>query len=103
MEKRLYHICLWGSENSRDCNIMLTEEEANILCCLEDELHPLDGYVPHIYVVDVEKSEEEARNLEEKKAAEAKAKLEHAMGLDQPTETAMQAAFKKAKSKKTTE
>ena len=60
MEKRLYHICLWGSEDSRDCNIMLTEEEANILCRLEDELYPLKGYVPHIYVVDVEKSEEEA-------------------------------------------
>ena len=55
------------------------------------------GYVPHIYVVDVEKSEEEARKLEEKKAAERKAKLEHAMGLDQPTETAMAAAFRKAK------
>ena len=73
MEKRLYHICLWGSEDSRDCSIMLTEEEANILCRLEDELHPLKGYVPHIYVVDVEKSEEEARKLEEKKAAERKA------------------------------
>ena len=97
MEKRLYHICLWGSEDSRDCRIMLTEEEANILCRLEDELYPLKGYVPHIYVVDVEKSEEEARKLEEKKAAEAKAKLEHAMGLDRPTETAMAAAFRKAK------
>ena len=103
MEKRLYHICLWGSEDSRDCNIMLTEEEANILCRLEDELYPLKGYVPHIYVVDVEKSEEEARKLEEKKASERKAKLEHAMGLDQHTESAMAAAFRKAKSKKATE
>ena len=103
MEKRLYQIILWGSEDSRECRMMLTEEEADILCRLEDELHPLKGYVPHIYVVDVEKSEEEARKLEEKKAAEAKAKLEHAMGFDQPTETAMQAAFKKAKSKKATE
>lgn len=103
MEKRLYHICLWGSEDSRDCNIMLTEEEADILCRLEDELHPLKGYVPHIIVVDIEKSEEEARKFAEKKAAEAKAKLEHAMGLDQHTETAMAAAFRKAKSKKATE
>ena len=97
MEKRLYQIVLWGSEDSRDCRIMLTEEEADILCRLEDTLHPLKGYVPHIYVVDVEKSQEEARKLEEKKAAEAKAKLEHAMGLDRPTETAMAAAFRKAK------
>ena len=103
MEKRLYHICLWGSEDSRDCSMMLTAEEADILCRLEDALHPLKGYVPHIYVMDVEKSEEEAKKLEEKKAAEAKAKLEHAMGLDQHTETAMQAAFKKAKFKKATE
>ena len=97
MEKRLYQIVLWGSEDSRDCRMMLTEEEADILCRLEDALHPLKGYVPHIYVVDVEKSQEEARKLEEKKAAERKAKLEHAMGLDQPTETAMAAAFRKAK------
>ena len=97
MEKRLYQIVLWGSEDSRDCKMMLTEEEADILCRLEDELHPLNGYVPHIYVVDVEKSEEEARKLEEKKAAERKAKLEHAMGLDQPFKTAMAAAFRKAK------
>ena len=103
MEKRLYHICLWSPQNPRDCNIMLTEEEANILCCLEDDLYPLKGYVPHIYVVDVEKSEEEARKLEEKKAAERKAKLEHAMGLDQTFESPMAAAFRKAKSKKATE
>ena len=103
MEKRLYHITLWGSEDSRDCRMMLTEEEANILCRLEDELHPLKGYVPHIYVVDVEKTQEEAQKLKEKKAAEAKAKLEHAMGLDQTFETPMQAAFKKAKAKKATE
>ena len=60
MEKRLYHICLWGSEDSRDCGMMLTEEEADILCRLEDALYPSKGYVPHIYVVDVEKPEEEA-------------------------------------------
>ena len=96
MEKRLYHICLWGSEDSRDCSMMLTAEEADILCRLEDALEPNEGYVPHIYVVDVEKSEEEARKLEEKKAAEAKAKLEHAMGLDRPLKTAMKAAFEKA-------
>ncbi len=99
MEKRLYHICLWGSEDSRDCSIMLTEEEANILCRLEDELHPLKGYVPHIVVVDIEKSEEEARKYQAEKAAERKAKLEHAMGLDQPFKTAMAAAFEKAMEK----
>ena len=103
MEKRLYHICLWGSEDSRDCSMMLTEEEADILCRLEDELHPLKGYIPHIYVVDVEKSEEEARKLEEKKAAERKAKLDHVIGLDQTFESPMAAAFRKAKSKKATE
>ena len=79
--------------------MMLTEEEADILCRLEDELHPLKGYVPHIVVVDIEKSEEEARKFAEKKAAEAKAKLEHAMGLDQPFKTAMAAAFEKAMEK----
>ena len=103
MEKRLYQIILWGSEDSRECRMMLTEEEADILCRLEDELHPLKGYVPHIVVVDIEKSEEEARKLEEKKAAEAKAKLDHAMGLDRTFETSMAAAFRKAKSKKATE
>ena len=103
MEKRLYHICLLGSEDSRDCRMMLTEEEADILCRLEDELYPPKGYVPHIYVVDVEKSEEEARQLEEKRAAEAKARLEHAMGLDQVFESPMAAAFRKANSKKVTD
>lgn len=108
MEKRLYHICLWGSEDSRDCSMMLTEEEADILCRLEDELHPLNGYVPHIYVVDVEKSEEEARKLEEKKAAEAKQKMEEeraellkSLGIaDNFHKTAMQMAFEMAKAKK---
>lgn len=103
MGKRLYQIILWGSEDSRECRMMLTAEEADILCRLEDELHPLKGYVPHIVVVDIEKSEEEARKLEEKKAAEAKAKLDHAMGLDRTFETSMAAAFRKAKSKKATE
>ena len=96
MEKRLYHICLWGSEDSRDCSIMLTEEEANILCRLEDELHPLKGYVPHIYVVDVEKSEEEARKHMETVAAERKRKIDKACGLDRPLKTAMAAAFERA-------
>ena len=58
--------------------MMLTAEEADILCRLEDELHPLKGYVPHIVVVDIEKSEEEARKLQEKKAAEEKAAKEAA-------------------------
>lgn len=96
MEKRLYHICLWGSEDSRDCSMMLTAEEADILCRLEDELYPLKGYVPHIYVVDVEKSEEEARKQEEKIAAERKRKIDKACGLDRPLKTAMAAAFERA-------
>ena len=83
--------------------MMLTAEGADILCHLEDDLHPLKGYVPHIVVVDIENSEEEARKLEEKKAAEAKSKLDHAMGLDRTFETSMAAAFRKAKSKKATE
>lgn len=99
MEKRLYQIILWGSEDSRDCSMLLTEEEADILCRLEDELHPLKGYVPHIYVVDVEKTQEEIKKQQELKAAEQKAKLDHAMGLDQPFKTAMAAAFEKAMEK----
>ena len=108
MEKRLYHITFWGSEDSRDCSMILTEEEADLLCRLEDELHPLKGYVPHIYVVDVEKSQEEARKqeevrkeeawkLEEAKKEETKKQLEHAMGLDKKYKSAMELAFEKAK------
>ena len=97
MEKRLYQIILWGSEDSRDCRMMLTEEEVNVLLRLEDELHPLDGYVPHIWISDVEKTDEARKQKKEKEAAEYKAKLEHAMGLDQHTESAMAAAFRKAK------
>ena len=108
MEKRLYQIILWGSENSRECHMMLTEEEADILCRLEDELHPLKGYVPHIVVVDIEKSEEEARKLEEKRAAEAKQKMEEeramllkSLGIaNNFHKTAMQMAFEMAKAKK---
>ena len=99
MEKRLYQIVLWGSEDSRECRMMLTDEEADILCRLEDELHPLKGYVPHIYVVDVEKSQEEARKYEARIAAERKQKIDHALGLDQPFKTAMAAAFEKATKK----
>ena len=96
MEKRLYHICLWGSEDSRDCRMMLTEAEADVLCRLEDELYPLKGYVPHIYVIDIEKSQEEARKQEEKIAAERKRKIDKACGLDRPLKTAMAAAFERA-------
>ena len=99
MEKRLYQIILWGSEDSRDCSMLLTEEEVDILCRLEDELHPLKGYVPHLYVVDVEKTQEEIKKQQAKKAAERKAKLDHAMGLDMHFKTAMAAAFERAMEK----
>ena len=96
MEKKLYNVTLWGSEDSRTVSIMLTEAEADVLCRLEDALEPHLGYVPHIYVTDVEKSQEEARKHMEAVATERKRKIDKACGLDRPLKTAMKAAFEKA-------
>ena len=75
-----------------------------VISCITPFALLIMGWVYTSAIRKRDKREDANKKLEEeKKAAERKAKLEHAMGLDQTFESPMAAAFRKAKSKKATE